>query len=106
MVNNNGFFNYGEENKMAVRTETVNQMHNIFSLKKYITNIQLKVIEAMNTIEKTTSFDKNDLSDEEKLFLNTYKFMIDEQEDFAKNEAPISYKCILDDDDEEDYSDW
>lgn len=51
-------------------------------------------------------FDKEKLSDEDIKFLETYHLMIEEQEEFVKNIAPISYECILDNKDIEDYSNW
>jgi hypothetical protein len=50
-------------------------------------------------------FDTSKLSDDEIRFLETYHLMIEDQEEFVKNIAPISYECILEDEDE-DYSTW
>lgn len=98
MVNNKDFGKHEEEEKMAVMEKTVNQMYDIVNLKEIITSVRLDLLKAINIIRKndveTITFDMDNLSDEEKLFLNTYHMMIEDQNRFVKETAHISYECL------------
>ncbi|WP_024622471.1 hypothetical protein [Metaclostridioides mangenotii] len=66
-------------------------------------------MDKLDRVDRDTRFlgyDASKLSDDEKRFLETYHLMVEEQEEFLKNIAPISYICVLDDKDIEDYSNW
>lgn len=115
MVNKKMEANNKEENKMAALITTVNHVQDIVELKSLVVGASAKIIEILNSVKKTAhktkevetiSIDINKLSDDDIKFLDTYHLMIDEQNEFVKNVAQINYECLVQDEDDEDYSDW
>lgn len=90
----------GDE-EMAVLHKTVNNIQQICSIKQHITDIRVRLFEAINklTIKEREleyiTFNLEELSDEEIILLNMFHMMEDEQNSFAEGVAHISYEGLI-----------